>query len=213
MRYPFRRRSDVAHTAPIVQRQFAAGRLIAYPTETCYGLGGPLTDAALDLLAALKTIPADKPLLLLVSSRAMLGNWGFDVGPREAHLIDQWWPGPLTLILPNRDLRLPRRLRSAAVGVAVRWTSHPVVASLIEHLGHPLVSTSANPTGHPAARDVDTIERYFERAIRDRQLEILDGGTLTDSPPSTILDCTGPVLSVVREGVIPSVALLAQESD
>ncbi len=212
MTFPFRRRSDVAKVFPVVERQFAADRLIAYPTETCYGLGGPLTDSALDLLAEVKQAPADKPLLLLVSSRGMLDDWGFEVGDREARLMSQWWPGPLTLILPNRDLRLPRRLRGPRAGVAVRWTSHAGVAALIDQLGYPLLSTSANPTGHPPALDVRTLEQYFARAIRDRYLEILDGGTLVDCPPSTLVDCTDQDLQVLRQGAIPGVDVLAAGS-
>lgn len=201
MSHPFRRRSDAVAALPLVQKVFAANRVIAYPTETVYGLAGALTEAGLEAVNAIKGRSEHKPFLLLINSPAMLDQWGFEVSTTAERLMRTFWPGPLTLILPNRDLRIPRGLRGKASGVAVRWTPHPGVADLIGGLGHPLVSTSANPAGLPPATSAEQVDKYFAAAVHDRELEVFDGGYLVTTLPSTLVDCTGPG-RIIREGEI-----------
>jgi L-threonylcarbamoyladenylate synthase len=203
MRLSFRSEADVTAAAPIVAAQLAAGKLLAYPTETVYGLGSSPDQAALERLARLKGRPAGKPFLLLVDGIAMLEASGLVLSPGARALAREFWPGPLTLVVRGGEGKLPDRLRGPEGGIAVRWTSHACVAQLVHYLGYPLTSTSANHPGRPAAPGPEAIEQYFPEAIASGELLVLDGGSLGNVPPSTLVDCTGPVPRLVREGAIP----------
>lgn len=189
--------------ADTVATHLRADGLIAYPTETVYGLGSLARDAGLDALAALKGRPPGKPFLLLVSDLEMLERTGLMLGPSARALAREFWPGPLTLVLPGGDGTVPARLRGPEGGVAVRWTSLAPLAALIGAIGEPITSTSANRPGGPTAPGVAAIEELFAEAIGDGTLLVLDGGVLGNVPPSTLVDCTGPVPRLVREGAIP----------
>jgi L-threonylcarbamoyladenylate synthase len=200
---PFRTEADAVTAAPLVQAHLAADGLLAYPTETVYGLGSAPTERGLDHLAVLKGRPAHKPFLLLVSGTAMLEAWGLALGRHGRALAREFWPGPLTLVIRGGEGKLPDRLRGQEGGIAVRWTSHPGMATLISIIGHPLTSTSANRPGGPAAPGPERISELFPDAVIRSELLILDGGALGNVPPSTLIDCTGPVPRLVREGAIP----------
>ena len=204
---PFRTDADVDAAAPAVQAQLTAGRLIAYPTETVYGVGSFANAAALDRLALLKGRPAGKPFLLLVDGIEMLGAVGLVLNSSARVLARAFWPGPLTLVLRGGEGRLPDRLRGPEGGIAVRWTSHRGVARLLRHLGQPLTSTSANLPGEQAAPGAESIAQFFPEAIAAGELLVLDGGVLGNVPPSTLVDCTGVVPRLVREGAIPRAEL------
>jgi L-threonylcarbamoyladenylate synthase len=203
MSLPFRTDADVEAAAPIVAAHLAAGRLLAYPTETVYGLGSLPDVAALDRLAALKGRPAGKPFLLLIDGLEMLEATGLVLSPSARGLAREFWPGPLTLVLRGGEGRVPDRLRGPEGGVAVRWTSHRGIATLIRRLGRALTSTSANHPGQAAAPGAEAIAQFFSGPIVAGELLVLDGGTLGNVPPSTLVDCTGPVPRMVREGAIP----------
>lgn len=199
----FRTVDDVAEVAPQVGAHLAAGGLLAYPTETVYGLGSRAVDADLAALAELKGRPAGKPFLLLVSSLQMALATGLAFSRAAKALADHYWPGPLTLVLSGGEGKLPDALRGPEKGIAVRWTSHPETARLIDHLAHPITSTSANRPGSPTAPGVGAIGKAFGEAIADGRLLVLDGGVLGNVPPSTLIDCTGPEPRLIREGAIP----------
>ena len=200
---PFRTSADVdAATAP-VKAQLERGQLLAYPTETVYGLGSAPTDAALTSLAELKGRPPRKPFLLLVGSRLMAEDWGLAFNPSARAMADEFWPGPLTLVLPGGEGRLPDRLRGPEGGIAVRHTSHKGMARLIKAIGIPVTSTSANRPGGPPAPGVERLVELFRSAVEDGTLLVLDGGVLGNVPPSTIVDCTAPVPVIIREGALP----------
>lgn len=200
---PFRTEEDAIVAAPQVTAHLADNGLLAYPTETVYGLGSAPTELGLDRLALLKGRPANKPFLLLVSGTAMLEAWGLELGRHGGALAREFWPGPLTLVVRGGEGKLPDRLRGQEGGIAVRWTSHAGMARLISIIGHPLTSTSANRPGGPAAPGPESISELFPDAVADGALLILDGGALGNVPPSTLVDCTGPVPRLVREGAIP----------
>lgn len=204
---PFRTMADVDAAVTPVGAHLAGGGLLAYPTETVYGLGSLATDASLDALARLKGRPPGKPFLLLVSNIEMLDNAGLVLSPSARVLAREFWPGPLTLVLRGGEGRLPDRLRGSEGGIAVRWTSHPGVARLLQRLGHPLTSTSANRPGEPTAPGADGIAQSFASQVADGSLLILDGGVLGNVPPSTLVDCTGSVPRLIREGAIPRAEL------
>jgi L-threonylcarbamoyladenylate synthase len=200
---PFETETEVRAAAAPVRAQLEADRLIAYPTETVYGLGSAPRDSALTPLSQLKGRPARKPFLLLVSGRLMAEEWGLVFPPAARAMADYFWPGPLTLVLRGGEGRLPDRLRGPEGGIAVRHTSHAGMALLVRLVGFPITSTSANRPGGPPAPGVDRLEVLFRDAVNDGLLLVLDGGVLGNVPPSTIVDCTGPVPVLIREGALP----------
>lgn len=200
---PFRTPADVAAAIPIVRDHLAADRLLAYPTETVYGLGSAPRTEALAALAALKGRPPQKPFLLLVSGRVMAERWGLVFNAPARALSDAFWPGPLTLVLRGGEGHLPEALRGREGGIAVRHTSHPGIAQLVAAIDLPLTSTSANRPGGATAPGAPGVASLFGDAIEAGTLLVLDGGVLGNVPPSTLVDCTTPVPLMVREGALP----------
>jgi len=204
---PFRSEPEIATAIPVVVAHLQQDGLLAYPTETVYGLGSTATAAGLGALSRLKGRAPGKPFLLLISSRAMAEEWGLVMSPSARTLSDAFWPGPLTLVLPGGEGRLPDELRGREGGIAVRHTSHAGIARLVATAGRPLTSTSANRPGQPAAPGPDRIREVFGAEIGRGELLVLDGGVLGNVPPSTLVDCTGPMPRLVREGAIPRAEL------
>ena len=207
MTLPFRSEAEVVAAIPVAAEHLARGGLLAYPTETVYGLGSGPSVAALDALARLKGRTPDKPFLILVSSRAMVEEWGLVLSAAARALAAAFWPGPLTLVLPGGEGKLPDQLRGREGGIAVRHTSHAGIARLVTATGQPLTSTSANRPGDPPAPGADRIREVFAPEIERGELLVLDGGVLGNVPPSTLVDCTSPVPRLVREGAIPRAEL------
>ena len=199
---PFRNAAEVAAAIPDVASHLGAGGLLAYPTETVYGLGSRAVDRDVAALAALKGRPAGKPFLLLISDRGMAEAHGLAFNASADALARAFWPGPLTLVLPGGSGRLPDLLRGPEGGIAVRWTSHAGIARLVAALGEPLTSTSANIPGSQPAPGAAAIARDFAAAVDAGQLLVLDGGVLGNRPPSTVVDCTQPAARLVREGAV-----------
>ncbi|MBE0592242.1 MAG: L-threonylcarbamoyladenylate synthase [Gemmatimonadales bacterium] len=200
---PFHSDDEVRAAAPKVAQHLAAGRLLAYPTETVYGLGSRAVQADVRTLARLKGRKEGKAFLLLVANRAMAEAQGLRFTRSAQALSDQFWPGALTLVLSGGEGRLPDTLRGPEGGIAVRWTSHPGMARLITILGFPVTSTSANRPGEPTAPGPTAIVDQFGADVESGALLVLDGGTLGNLPPSTVIDCTESVPRVIREGAIP----------
>ena len=187
--------------------QIEARRVLAYPTETVYGLGGGIDRDSVDALVKLKQRPFGKPFLLLIAGPDMIDRLDLHLPSYAANLVARHWPGPLTLVLAGGEHRVPERLRGPEGGIAVRWTSHPSVARLIRAYGEAITSTSANRPGVPPATSAAEILSQWGDAIARGQLRVLDGGTLTPSKPSTVLDCTGRRPRVIRPGAIPASTL------
>jgi L-threonylcarbamoyladenylate synthase len=204
---PFRTPDEVDTALPTVVSHLNRGGLLAYPTETVYGLGSDPSVESLRSLAELKGRAPDKPFLVLVASRAMAEQWGLVFSPSARALSDAFWPGPLTLVLPGGEGRLPDQLRGREGGIAVRYTSHGGIARLVAALGRPLTSTSANRPGQPPAPGPDRIADAFRSEVESGRLLVLDGGVLGNVPPSTLVDCTGIMPRLVREGAIPRAEL------
>jgi L-threonylcarbamoyladenylate synthase len=183
------------------------GGLLAYPTETVYGLGSRPLESDVADLARLKGRERDKPFLLLVSARAMAESYGLSFSASATALAEACWPGPLTLVLPGGEGKLPDVLRGPEGGIAVRHTSHAGMARLISALGFALTSTSANRPGSPPAPGAGGVRELFGPAVASGHLLILDGGVLGNVPPSTVVDCTGDAPRLVREGAIPRAEL------
>jgi L-threonylcarbamoyladenylate synthase len=204
---PFQTEAEVSAAIPQIGRHLRADKLLAYPTETVYGLGSAPTPAAVASLSRLKGRPEGKPFLLLISGRRMAEEWGLVFNPSAAALSDAFWPGPLTLVLPGGEGHLPDELRGKEGGIAVRYTSHTGIARLVTSLGQPLTSTSANRPGGPPAPGADRLVELFGPEERNGELLVLDGGVLGNVPPSTLVDCTDVMPKLVREGAIPRAEL------
>lgn len=198
---PFRTEAEVAAALAPVVGHLRGGGLLAYPTETVYGLGSRAREAEVRALAKLKGRRPDKPFLLLVSDRGMAEARGLAFSEAASALASAFWPGPLTLVLSGGG-GLPDSLRGPEGGIAVRWTSHRGMARLVAALGEPLTSTSANLPGEPPAPGAAAIVRDFAAAVDAGTLLVLDGGVLGNSPPSTVVDCTRPAPRLVREGAL-----------
>jgi L-threonylcarbamoyladenylate synthase len=187
--------------------QIAARRVLAYPTETVYGFGGGIDRDSVDALVRLKRRPTGKPFLLLIAGPDMIERLDLRLPSYAAQLVARHWPGPLTVVLPGGEHRVPDRLRGPEGGVAVRWTSHPAVAHLIRAHGDALTSTSANRPGVPPATRAAEILSQWGDAVARGVLRVLDGGALMPSKPSTVVDCTGRHPRVIRPGAIAASTL------
>lgn len=201
---PFWSPAEIDASIAATVEHLRAGKVLAYPTETVYGFGGAVDRDAVEQLVVLKRRPPAKPFLLLVSDSDMLARFDLHMNQHAARLAARHWPGPLTLVLPGGEGRLPPRLRGPEGGVAVRWTSHPALQRMIAAYGDPITSTSANLPGLPPATTASEIVRQWGDAVARGALRVLDGGRLDPSPPSTVVDCTGRRPRVIRPGAIPS---------
>jgi L-threonylcarbamoyladenylate synthase len=180
----------------------AAGKVLAYPTETVYGFGGAVDERSVESLVNLKSRVPGKPFLLLVAASEMIARLGLHLTGYASTLAARFWPGPLTLVLPGGEKRVPDRLRGPEGGVAVRWTPQQSLSRLIRAHGDPITSTSANRPGVPPAMSADQIVAQWGEPIARGTLRVLDAGRLKESQPSTVVDCTGRLPRVIRPGAI-----------
>lgn len=194
-------RADPDADLSAVVDHLRADGLVAYPTETVYGLGGRCSERAVERVRELKGRPSGKPLIVLVGSADQISDLEWSESARE--LASIFWPGAVTLILSDPGGMFPDGVRDPATGsVAVRVSPNPVASRLLEELGEPLTSTSLNRAGDPPASAGDEAQRVV-RALGGDDVWVLDAGALPSSGPSTVVDCTGPEPVVVREGTIP----------
>jgi L-threonylcarbamoyladenylate synthase len=184
-----------------VAEHLQRGGLLAYPTETVYGFGGLCTPEAVGRLRDLKRRAEDRPLLVLVRSADQTAELDWTDDARE--LASIFWPGALTLVLADPGRSFPDGVRSAEGAVAVRVSSHPMVAALLDLLPTALTSSSANAPGEAPARSAEEALLAAEALGAGDEMLVLDGGRLPPSGPSTIVDCTGPAPVMIREGTVP----------
>jgi tRNA threonylcarbamoyl adenosine modification protein (Sua5/YciO/YrdC/YwlC family) len=204
---PFWSDDEVAAAMRPSLEQLELRRVLAYPTETVYGFGGGIDRDSVDALIRLKGRPKGKPFLLLIAGSAMLGRLDLRLPSFATNLAARHWPGPLTLVLPGGERRVPETLRGPEGGIAVRWTSHRALQRLIRTYGDAITSTSANRPGVPPAMSAREIREQWSAAIARGLVRVLDGGTLAPSAPSTVVDCTGRAPRVVRPGAISAAVL------
>jgi len=173
------------------------GGLIAFPTETFYGLGASALDpSAVRRLFELKGRPWSKPLLVLVDSVAMAEAVALVTEPARA-MMARHWPGALTLVLPARPT-VPAELTAGTATIGVRLSPHPVARALVTGLAGPLTAPSANPAGAPPPTTADEVLGYFDGALG----LVLDAGPSAGGLPSTVLDMSGDVPRVLRQGAV-----------
>lgn len=174
------------------------GDVIVFPTETLYGLGADaLNSAAVERVFQLKGRDPTHPIPVLVADRGMLYTLVADLPTTAQKLMDRFWPGPLTLVLPARK-DIPQPLLNSTGGVGVRISSHPIATQLVAILGSPLTATSANPSGQPPARTIDEAKNYFAGKVN----VFVDGGTLSSQTGSTVVEIIEDSVKLIREGKI-----------
>lgn len=179
-------------------RRLRAGGLVAFPTETVYGLGASaLDERAVDRVFALKRRPANNPLIVHVSSvemaRRVVADW-----PDEAdELAQEFWPGPLSIVLPKaRDV--PANVTAGGANVAVRCPDHPLALALLEAFGLPLVGPSANPSGGVSPTRAEHVRESFS----EQDVFVLDGGPCIGGIESTVVSLAGSRPVELRSGLI-----------
>jgi L-threonylcarbamoyladenylate synthase len=202
--YPFWADHEIDAAIPAALEQMAMRRVLAYPTETVYGFGGGIDRESVASLIKLKGRQPGKPFLLLVAGSEMVTGLDLQLSSYAGTLAAKFWPGPITLVLPGGQGRVPDALRGPEGGIAVRWTSHPAIQRLIRAHGEPITSTSANRPGVPPAMTVAEILSQWPDTVARGDLRVLDGGRLVPSEPSTVVDCMGRHPRVIRRGAVSS---------
>ncbi|GHS92841.1 threonylcarbamoyl-AMP synthase [Synergistales bacterium] len=180
------------------------GRLVAFPTETVYGLGADGENArAVKKIFLSKGRPQDNPLILHVHDRRVAERLA-KCSQRAFDLMDEFWPGPLTLVLPLlEDSRVPKEVTAGLSTVALRMPSHPAALALIEAAGRPLAAPSANKSGRPSPTDA----RSVALDLCDSVDMILDAGSVDIGLESTVIDLTGDDVLLLRPGGLSSETL------
>ena len=183
-----------------VAGQVRRGAVVAYPTETFYGLGvDVLSAAAIKKLFEVKRRDWSNPVAVIVSDSAMLETIVAEVPEQGRALMRAFWPGPLTILFKTTH-SISRDLTTNTGKIGIRISSHPVAQALCEELGAPLTTTSANLSGLPPSTCVRHLKNYFA----ERLDIIIDGGELEPSRGSTVVDVTEDKVVLIREGVIPA---------
>jgi L-threonylcarbamoyladenylate synthase len=181
------------------------GGVIIFPTETIYGIGcSVLSDNSIRRVFEIKGRKPDQPPPVLIGSRAQLDTLVSKIPLCSKALMEKYWPGSLTLILPARDeissLLCGVSIDGSTRTIGVRWTGHPTARVLCAE-GEPLIATSANfsgATGRAAApQTVDDIDFDFQQRVD----AVIDDGAV-GGLPSTIIDCTGDAPRIIREGAL-----------
>jgi L-threonylcarbamoyladenylate synthase len=171
-----------------------AGGLVAFPTDTVYGVGVLISNApAIERIYAVKGRETTKAIPVLLGGMDQLEQVSPGVGEKALRLAQHFWPGPLTLVVPRRP-ELPQELSNLST-VGVRVPDHPGAIRLIQQSG-PLATTSANRSGN---QNPLTAQDVFEQLGGKIEL-ILDGGKTPGGTPSTVVDCTGPEPVILRLG-------------
>jgi L-threonylcarbamoyladenylate synthase len=185
--------------------ELARGGVVAFPTETFYGLAvNPFVAGALDGLFALKQRATNKPVLVLIDELSRLGELVREVPPLYNTLIARFWPGPLTLIFPARE-GLPDGLCDARGTIGIRLSSQPLACRLAAAAGGVISGTSANPGGAPAAINAAEVRTCFPSGLAG----IIDGGRAPGGLGSTIVAEEEGCLRLIRSGAIPFSEVLA----
>jgi L-threonylcarbamoyladenylate synthase len=195
------RPGDMARAVALLR----GGGLVAFPTETVYGLGADgLDGSAVRAVFTAKGRPADNPLILHVTGAAMLGAVGGPLPPQAQALAERFWPGPLTLVLP-RGAAVPSEVCGGLDSVAVRAPAHPVALALIAGLGRPVAAPSANRSGRPSpTRAADVLEDLDGRIDA-----VLDGGDAPVGVESTVIDARQVPARLLRPGGLAAEAVEA----
>ncbi|MHA1198672.1 MAG: L-threonylcarbamoyladenylate synthase [Candidatus Heimdallarchaeaceae archaeon] len=174
------------------------GQVVAFPTDTIYGLGCDVFDSdAVDVLYALKERPKDKPINVLISEVNQVYDVAQNIKPVFFELAERFWPGGLTIVV-EKNSSVPKNVTSNLPSVGVRMPASNIVQQMIKQAFTPIAATSANLSEQPDSKTAKTVLEYFEGKIPC----IIDGGPTELGQPSTILDISGKTPKIIRSGVI-----------
>jgi L-threonylcarbamoyladenylate synthase len=198
--------------------RLARGDVVAFPTETVYGLGADAANAsAVAKIFALKGRPADHPLIVHIGSAANLRDWATDIPPAAHALAGSFWPGPLTIIL-RKSARVPAAVTGGQETVGLRCPSHPIAQELLREFARAgsgaIAAPSANKFGHVSPTTAEHVRDEFGMAF-----PVLDGGPCTVGLESTIVDLSrgNPVLlrpgAVTREDIARAIGIAPRDRD
>tara|TARA_Y100001970_G_C14104923_1_gene787560 strand:- start:212 stop:826 length:615 start_codon:yes stop_codon:yes gene_type:complete len=197
MKFPFTKKCET-----LVSDALKNNKIIVFPTETLYGLGGnAFSKSVVEKIYKIKKRSSEKSLILLINLEWLNSITTFN-DSRVADLIEKFWPGPLTLILKANKL-LPDHLKNDTGTVAVRYTSSSVAQRLIELGNCPVIGTSANLSGFSPCSSLKEVKTQ----LKNRVDFYVDGGVISKNRPSTIVNCLNTDFKVLRHGAISLKAL------
>ena len=175
-----------------------AGGVVAYPTDTFYGLGvDPFNQEAVNRIFELKGREKNKPLILLISSRVQLETMVKEITPAHSALIHKFWPGPLTLLFKPGSV-ISENVSAGSNRIVIRQPGNTMTRNLISALGQPITAPSANLAGESPPITAKQVQQSFGNRVD----LIIDGGTCQGGKPSTVVDAVETPVRLVRHGAI-----------
>ncbi|MGH7966837.1 MAG: L-threonylcarbamoyladenylate synthase, partial [Candidatus Binatia bacterium] len=184
------------HTIHSASTALRAGEVVAFPTETVYGLGADaLNERAVAQVFAIKNRPRFDPLIVHLSSADVVSRYAATVDSRATALMERFWPGPLTLVLRKRPI-IPDLVTAGLDTVALRMPAHPIALALLQAVETPIAAPSANPFGYVSP----TTALHVQEMLGDTVNLILDGGPCTVGIESTVCALTEEKPLVLRPG-------------
>ena len=209
-------KTKTTQSPSLAARYIANGEVVAFPTETVYGLGANIfNEEAIRKIFEAKGRPSDNPLIAHIADLSQLKSVASEVPPIAEKLVEAFFPGPLTLVLPKHK-QIPAVATAGLNTVGVRMPSHPIAQQLLRACGVPLVAPSANLSGRPSP----TTWQAVREDLSGRIACILKGDQTKVGLESTVVDCTGKVPLILRAGgitleqlraVIPETDIAAQD--
>lgn len=170
--------------------------LIVFPTDTIYGLAcNPFSSKAIKGIYSAKDRPIDKAIPILIGHLDQISQFSDHIPRGFYFLQEKFWPGPLTMVI-KKKAGLPDEL-SQSISIGIRMPNHPFSLDLLKITG-PLAVSSANISGKQNPIDAFEVSEQLDGKVD----LILDGGSVQDSTPSTVVDCTGPIPEILRQGII-----------
>jgi L-threonylcarbamoyladenylate synthase len=196
----------------LAAKKLKDGHLVAFPTETVYGLGADATnETAVAKIYAAKGRPADHPLIVHVNSMAAMGDWAAEIPAFAIALARDFWPGPMTLIL-NRSSLAQDFITGGQNSVGIRVPDHVVALALLNAFhglgGKGIAAPSANRFGYVSPTTAQAVKEELGSYLNEQD-QILDGGPCTVGVESTIIDCTGDAPKILRPGAITAEMITA----
>lgn len=191
---------DNLHTYPQIieaAAQLRKNEVVAFPTETVYGLGGNAKDdKAVEKIFAAKGRPSDNPLIIHISRVEQLQEFVVEIPKVAETLMTHFWPGALTIIFRKKEGVLSEKATAGLPTVAVRMPNHPVACAIIEASGLPIAAPSANRSGRPSP----TTAQHVWEDLNGQIAAVVEGGPTGIGVESTVLDCTSETPQILRPG-------------
>ena len=193
-------KEDLAQAAHLLR----IGEPVAFPTDTVYGLGANAQDeAAVQKIYHAKGRPSDKPLILLIHDKAQLSQFANHISDTAQTLMDAFWPGPLTLIFPLLEGTVSAAVTRGKTTIGVRMPNHAVALALLELANVPIAAPSANLSGNPSPTTATQVAADLDGRIA----AIVTGSVCNIGEASTIVDVSGDIPVILRQGAISAMQL------